>query len=206
MNHGIRGVEAEEDACFVRSVCARWNVELDEIVLVPPRDHADEDMGTGRALCVSGTVCEKHHARVATAHTRSDQAETVLLNLARGSGKGSSGHPAGSRFLLDRCWKYPRRKFWTIWERKELPYRTDSTNLDCNYTRNAIRWEVLPALERARPDCPGIGALCGNMEQLSNIFLDRRESFVRSPAFRAEYDAEIMRAAPRSCAGQPSQN
>ena len=199
VNHGIRGVEAEEDASFVRSVCARWNVELDEIVLVPPRDHADEAWARAERYAFLEQCAKKHHARVATAHTRSDQAETVLLNLARGSAvKGAAGIPPVRGFFVRPLLEVSREEVLDYLERKELPYRTDSTNLDCNYTRNAIRWEVLPVLERARPGAvQALARFAANMEQLSEYLSQQAGKLLCEARLSgAEYDAEIMRAAP----------
>ena len=123
----------------------------------------------------------------------------MLLNLARGSAvKGAAGIPPVRGFFVRPLLEVSREEVLDYLERKELPYRTDSTNLDCNYTRNAIRWEVLPALERARPGAvQALARFAANMEQLSEYLSQQVGKLLCEARLSgAEYDAEIMRAAP----------
>src|ERR687897_868747 len=89
---------------------------------------------------------------VATGHTADDVVETVLMNLARGTGlRGLAGIPPVrgeiQRPLIGRT----RREVLDYLEALDQPYRTDPTNLTGKYARNRVRLEVLPVLEELYP-------------------------------------------------------
>jgi tRNA(Ile)-lysidine synthase len=90
--------------------------------------------------------------RIATGHTRTDQAETVLLRLLRGAGaRGLSGIPrrrgALIRPLLDRA----RQEVLAYLARRGLPWRQDPSNATPRYARNRLRLEAWPLLLRENP-------------------------------------------------------
>lgn len=97
-------------------------------------------------------VAAAHHARVATAHTRDDQIETVLMRVLRGSGaRGLAALYAESdivRPMIDLDRATVRRRA----AEAGLPYLDDPTNDSRRYLRNRIRLDLLPALRRVRPD------------------------------------------------------
>ena len=93
VNHGLRGAAADGDAAFVRAQCAARGVPLDETLLSPP-ENAGEEWGRQERYAFFARLAQAHGAKVATAHTCSDNAETVLFNLARGSAaRGAAGIP-----------------------------------------------------------------------------------------------------------------
>lgn len=101
VNHRLRGEEARRDEEYVRSFCEKNSLRFEVL-------HAD----VAALAKQSGETCEEcgrrvryeffesidKNAKIATAHTASDNAETMLFNLARGSSlKGLCGIPPGSR-------------------------------------------------------------------------------------------------------------
>ena len=87
------GAAADGDAAFVRAQCAARGVPLDETLLSPP-ENAGEEWGRQERYAFFARLAQAHGAKVATAHTCSDNAETVLFNLARGSAaRGAAGIP-----------------------------------------------------------------------------------------------------------------
>ena len=90
VNHGIRGETARRDADFVADFCRRNGVELflydavQEGIEVPPRP--SEDWARGLRYGWFDELAAREEAVIATAHTMSDQAETVLFRMARGTG------------------------------------------------------------------------------------------------------------------------
>ncbi|MFN2483962.1 MAG: tRNA lysidine(34) synthetase TilS [Candidatus Limnocylindria bacterium] len=92
------------------------------------------------------------HALIATAHTADDSAETILLNIARGTGvSGLSGIPV-RRGRIVRPLLGARRATLRGWlVDAGIAFRTDETNLDMRYARARVRHEVVPALERLNP-------------------------------------------------------
>lgn len=87
--------------------------------------------------------------RIAVAHNRGDQAETVLWNLVRGSGlDGLCGmHPVRGNIIRPLLFT-DREEIEKILRDAGLSWRTDATNLETEYTRNKIRLSVVPLLEK----------------------------------------------------------
>lgn len=99
VNHCLRGAESERDEQFVRSFCASQGIPLfvcrEEVaVLAKERKQSIEDCGRAVRYDFFYSLLKSDTDRIATAHTLSDTAETVLFHLARGSGvKGLAGIP-----------------------------------------------------------------------------------------------------------------
>ncbi len=156
VNHNIRGEEADRDEDFVRELCRAMDIELlvfsvDVPSLAAERKLSLEECGRQvRYECFEKAGCDA----VAVAHTLSDSIETMLFNLARGTGvKGLSGisperEPNIIRPLID-C---TRGEIEAYCEKNSLQYVTDSTNLSDDYTRNHIRHNIVPTFEKINND------------------------------------------------------
>ncbi len=108
-------------------------------------------------------LCRKHgYAYVAVAHHADDNAETMMLNLVRGTGmKGISGMKAISQLpyskdrnnlrLVRPLLDFTRKQLEGYAYGHDVPYRNDSTNDSVEYKRNSIRHEVFPVFERMNP-------------------------------------------------------
>ena len=157
VHHGIRGMEADGDADFCRSLCEQLNVPYEEHHINAPALAAEngQSLETAARLArraILKAVANRLGAAIALAHHADDQAETVLFRLARGAA-GPRGMEPVAR--AEGCiWLRPllecTRAQLTAWltERK-LSWRDDSTNAVPDVTRNRLRLEVLPALNRA---------------------------------------------------------
>jgi tRNA(Ile)-lysidine synthase len=89
---------------------------------------------------------------VATGHTADDVAETVLMNLARGSGlRGLAGIPPVRGRVQRPLIEVTRGEVLQYLQDLDQPYRTDPTNLTGKYARNRVRLEVLPVLQDLYP-------------------------------------------------------
>lgn len=89
---------------------------------------------------------------IATAHNASDNAETVLLHLGRGSGlRGLAGMPPKRGNLIRPLLTTSREEIETYLRFRGLPWREDVTNRDDAYARNRLRHQVLPVLEELFP-------------------------------------------------------
>ena len=97
-------------------------------------------------LMASGAV-----DRVATGHTRSDQAETVLYRILRGSGlTGLSGIlPVTNEGLVRPLLEIDRSEIEAWLRQHEIAWREDETNQDRTYARNRLRHEILPLLRES---------------------------------------------------------
>ena len=94
--------------------------------------------------------------RIATAHHREDNAETVLLHLLRGTGLQGLGGIAPVRGAIVRpLLETSRAEIDAYAARNSVPYVEDESNRDTRFTRNRLRLEVLPLLEELSPGCGG---------------------------------------------------
>ena len=164
VNHMIRGEEADRDELFARELCEKLNVTFFcERIDVPAKS---KEYGQSLELCARNerysafiTTCRKHGiSHVATAHNSGDNAETVLFNLIRGSAaKGLCGIPPKRKLAQDITLVRPliyvsRTEIEEYLSLLGQNFVTDSTNSDCDYTRNLIRNKVLPLLSQINPN------------------------------------------------------
>ena len=155
VNHGLRGESADRDEAFVRAECARLGVPLrvfhaaemaDEVGL--PSEHAGEDWARRLRYTAFAQLQGQGIDAIATAHTANDQAETLLLRLARGTGL----HGAGGIRPRRGCYLRPllclsRAETEAVCRAAGQPWVTDETNDTDAYARNRLRHSALPALE-----------------------------------------------------------
>lgn len=155
VEHGIRGEDSLADAAFVERLCREWQVPcFVEHVDVPGRVRLSGESWEEAARELRYEVFEEYCGRlgarrIAVAHNQNDQAETVLLNLVRGSGlKGMGGMLPAREKIIRPLLSVSRREIEEWLEQKGISYCTDQTNLETDYTRNKLRLEILPLLEQ----------------------------------------------------------
>ena len=151
VNHGLRGQSADRDEAFVRAECARLGVPLrvfHAAELASPPAHAGEDWARRLRYTAFAQLQGQGIDAIATAHTANDQAETLLLRLARGTGL----HGAGGIRPRRGCYLRPllclsRAETETVCRAAGQPWVTDETNDTDAYARNRLRRAALPALQ-----------------------------------------------------------
>ena len=153
-NHMIRGEEADRDERFVRALCKKWDVPLYEAKADVP--HLAARYGESLELCGRRLRYESTPklagAKIATAHNRNDNTETVLMNLVRGSGiAGLGGIPIQRDNIIRPLLNCSRDEIEAYCAENGLDYVTDSTNLSDEYTRNRLRLKILPLLREMNP-------------------------------------------------------
>ena len=156
VDHGLRGEESREDARFVRELCERLEVPCVTRSIEVGGRNVQEEARRERYLLAEEIMGEHGLSAIATGHTADDVAETVLLNLARGSGlRGLSGIPPVRGRVVRPLIENRRAEILTYLSLLGQPYRTDPTNLTPKYARNRVRLEVLPVLEDLYPGAGG---------------------------------------------------
>ncbi len=163
IHHGLRGREADEDARFVKTLGARLGLPV-TIVRAPVRTlAAKRGLGLEEAGRKARYRALDERARlgrfnaVATGHQLDDQAETVLLHLLRGTSlEGLGGIPVKRLLrpgvdLIRPLLPLTRAEILLYLKIHELNWREDSSNADSKFTRNWVRHEVLPLLEKRAP-------------------------------------------------------
>lgn len=153
VEHGMRGRESLADAGFVRGLCEDLGVVCEVHHLdLEKGSNSQERARTGRYRIAEQVAGERGLKAIATGHTADDVAETVLINLARGSGlRGAAGIPPVRGRLVRPLIRHSREDVLAYLKHLEQPYRVDSSNLTGAYARNRVRREVLPILEELYP-------------------------------------------------------
>jgi tRNA(Ile)-lysidine synthase len=151
-DHGLRAGSGE-DAEYVRRLCVRLRVPFHRVEAVssPVKGESVEAWGHDARRKARRVVArDVGAARIATAHTMDDQAETVLMRALTGSGtQGLGGIRPVARELVRPLLDTSRLEVEEFCRALGLRPRRDPTNLDPRFLRNALRLKVLPALERA---------------------------------------------------------
>lgn len=151
MNHGIRGEEADRDEQFVGELCKQLEIPLTvahEKVETYAEEHGLSGEEAGRILRyrhLEETAERYQCAKIAVAHHEDDDAETVLLNLFRGSGlAGLSGIRPVRGKIIRPLLCVSRKEIEEYLKEQGFSWCEDSTNRENDYTRNKIRNELLP--------------------------------------------------------------
>lgn len=150
VNHGLRGEESEQDEQFVRQLARRRGLPVSVHRAAPPPAGAnlEQELRRIRYHFFQQARAEHRLERIATGHTRSDQAETVLLRLARGAGiRGLCGiHPVTRAGVIRPLIETGREEIRQWLLERGLAWREDSSNRDLQWRRNRVRAQVLPLL------------------------------------------------------------
>lgn len=198
LHHGLRGAEADEDLAFCRDLAASLGVQFHE-ERVDTAASARKDLEGGKA----GESIEEAARRlrygwfrdlmrtgaveaVATAHTRDDQAETVLARLLRGAWtEGIAGiHPViqfAEGMVVRPLLTATRKEVEEFLRQTGQTWREDSSNRHLTFTRNRIRHELLPELESWNP------RLREHLAHMAELARDEE----------AWWGAEVVRLAPQ---------
>ena len=157
-NFHLRGDESDRDQHFVEELCKEQNVPLSV------RHFQTEEVAKERGISIEMAARdlrydwfrEEMKARkafcIAVAHHRDDQAETMLLNLLRGTGlRGLAGMQAKHEGIIRPLLCLSRAEILQYLESRGQSFVTDSTNSERTYLRNHLRLDVIPLLQSINP-------------------------------------------------------
>ena len=166
VNHLLRGVDADADQHFVQATCDSLGIpctalRVDVAKLAQERDGNVEEIGRRvrydaarelvQKLCVKQGV-SRQKAKILTAHTADDRAETFMMNVMRGSGMSGLASIPRHRGLIYRPlldYTHDQLKDWL--KARTLDWHEDATNTDTHYLRAYMRHNVLPLLKARNP-------------------------------------------------------
>ena len=175
LNHLLRGEESLRDEQFVRNLCQQMNVPLivercDVAAVARETGNGLEEAGRRERYAFLARHAKPEHSppenneatlldapplterHILTAHTASDQAETVLFHLIRGSGtRGLAGIPAQRGNILRPLLTLARADIEAFCAQEHIDYITDSSNADTRYTRNHLRAQIIPQIKTLNP-------------------------------------------------------
>lgn len=166
VNHLLRGEDADADQHFVQETCDSLGISctllrVDVAKLAQERDGNVEEIGRrvrydaarelAQKLCVEQGV-SRQKAKILTAHTADDRAETFMMNVMRGSGMSGLASIPRHRGLIYRPllgYTHDQLKDWL--KARTLDWHEDATNTDTHYLRAYMRHNVLPLLKARNP-------------------------------------------------------
>lgn len=155
INHGIRGEEADNDEAFAESLAKQRDIPFLCLKADAPAYAKEHRIGleeAGRRIRYDYFESCAKGGKIATAHTLSDNAETVLLHLSRGAGtKGLCGIPPVRGNIIRPLIECSRDEVEAFCKKRGLDFVTDSTNLCDDYSRNFIRNNIIPLFKKLNP-------------------------------------------------------
>lgn len=194
VEHGIRGIESENDSSFVSEYCKSHNIPLLFYKIDTLKRAKDKKLSVEEAArqlryeCFHSAINNGKCDYVATAHHMRDNTESVLFNMFRGTGiKGLSGIRDSGKIIRPLV-KTAKEEIDEYVVKNAIPYVIDSTNLSVNYTRNFIRLKLLPVIKQAFPEAEK------SIARLSDIALEQSEYITeqaKRTVIKSEYGAEI---------------
>lgn len=201
VNHGIRGVHAVADANFVTAFCRKNGVELflydalREGVEIPAQP--SEEWARGLRYGWFDQLAVQEEAFIATAHTMSDQVETVLFRMARGTGlHGLGGIPPRRGYYVRPCLCLTRAETEAYCAALGQNYVQDETNDQDVYARNRIRHDAIPALQYANPAAEtAIARLCRQMRDLDVWLTGEAAALLQAATVENGYEVATLRRA-----------
>ena len=166
VNHLLRGEDADADQHFVQETCDSLEIpctvlRMDVAKLAQERDGNVEEIGRrvrydaarelAQKLCAEQGV-SRQKAKILTAHTADDRAETFMMNVMHGSGMSGLASIPRHRGLIYRPlldYTHDQLKDWL--KARALDWHEDATNTDTHYLRAYMRHNVLPLLKARNP-------------------------------------------------------
>jgi tRNA(Ile)-lysidine synthase len=189
LNHHIRGADADTDAAFCRALADRLGVAA----VIGDADVPAEAKQHHVSLEVAGRFARQRFFReavesikadlVAVAHTRDDQAETVILRLARGAGTSGLAAMAPRRAHIIRpLLDLTRIELQQFLRDRDQEWREDATNRDRAIPRNLIRHDVMPLLRTVNAQADAALARAAEILRGDEEFLESlaNVAFIRS--------------------------
>ncbi len=200
-NFHLRGEESNCDEKFVRELCQRRNVKL-HVVEFNTTQYAKEN-----GISIEMAAREQRYAAfealrketgasaIAVAHHMDDSAETLLLNLIRGTGiKGLRGIQPKNGYIVRPLLCVGREDIIDYLKWRNESFVTDSTNLTSDYTRNKIRLEVIPKLAEINPSIKeSLAATAGRISEAEMIYRHAVEEAVKRVKKDNCIDIELLR-------------
>lgn len=160
-NHKLRGDAAERDEQFVRSLAEKRNIPFfcgqGDVLDYANRNRLSIEVAARemRYRYFEYVLRQTGATTLALAHTANDVAETVLMNLVRGSGlTGLCGMPerrsfGRKTFIVRPLLRFKKEQLLRYAQLRELSWHEDETNALLHFTRNKVRHELLPLLEKS---------------------------------------------------------
>jgi len=204
--HGIRGEESLRDERFVEKFCADKGIEYTVGRADVPGEAKKRGMGTEecarllRYEFLERAADELHCTLIATAHNADDNAETVIFNLARGTGAaGLKGIPQRRGRLIRPLLTLSRAEIDEYLTENGIDHVEDSTNASDDYTRNIIRHRIMPVLREINSAAvSNIGSAARLIGSDDECLGEMAAEFIGKNAKDGSMDANALTSLPKA--------
>ena len=203
-NFHLRGEESMRDEEFVRTLCEKRGVKLIVADFDTEKYAAEKGISIEMAAReLRYKAFEKHRKEIgaksiAVAHHRDDSAETMLLNLIRGTGiKGLHGIQPRNGHIVRPLLCVGRNDIMEYLEKRGEGYVTDSTNLETDFTRNKIRLQIMPLLQEINPSiATTLAQTAERISEVEKIYTKATEEGVERVKKGNIIDIELLKQEP----------
>ncbi|MDO8550776.1 MAG: tRNA lysidine(34) synthetase TilS [Ignavibacteria bacterium] len=159
INHLLRGKEADKDEQFCKELTEKLSVKFYSVrknikaIASKEKISAEEAGRKVRYKEFEEILVKEGYTKIATAHNADENAETVFLNLIKGTGlRGISGIPPSRDNIIRPLLALTKKEILDYLDFNKLKYRTDLTNLTDDAERNFLRNKVIPLIrDRLNP-------------------------------------------------------
>lgn len=197
VNHQIRGEQADRDEVFVKALCEGRQVECysfkkDIPAIAHETKETEEECGRRIRYEAFREVGKKFDSyKIAVAHHMNDQAETILFRMARGTGvRGISGMKPVHEDIIRPLLCVKKDEIEKYIKEESLANCEDYTNDDINYSRNYIRNQIIPRLNRINSDA--VGHIC-EMAVMASKMQEYVENNARQVLLRARMHGDKVK-------------
>lgn len=200
INHMIRK-ESTDDAKYVENLCEKMQIPFFKKDAEVEKMAKENKIGTeeqGRKIRYEffNEIAKKVQAnKIAIAHNMNDNAETMILNIIRGTGlNGLEGITAKSGNLIRPLINCKKEDINNFCKKNVIDYRIDSTNSENIYRRNVIRNKILPELEEINPNIIESLSRTSKVVEENNKYINEitTEVIKSSAALLWNYDYELL--------------
>lgn len=205
-NFHLRGEESNRDEKLVVQLTDEWNI------LLLKKDFNTSQIAEERGISIEMAARDLRYEwfeqlrqergadAICVAHHREDNVETVLLNLIRGTGiRGLSGIKPKNGFIARPLLDISKKEILHFIEENDIPFITDSSNLQEEYVRNKIRLQVLPLLKTINPSVnESILQTIENLNEAEKVYTDAIEKVIQAVFNEQEktIDIKLLRELP----------
>jgi tRNA(Ile)-lysidine synthase len=179
LDHAIRPTSSK-DRNFCQEICQKLHIKfyskrLNVPALAKKQGLSVEEAGRDARYAWFDSLSENYgYHKIATGHTLDDSVETILFNMARGSGlAGLAGIPRKRGKIIRPLLDLEKNELLQWLKDNKIKFLQDISNRSLGYSRNRIRLNILPELEKINP------AAKRNIARLSQIVSDELEYFGR---------------------------
>jgi tRNA(Ile)-lysidine synthase len=202
VNYSLRDKESEGDALFVRSLCDEYNIEC--FVKKIEKEHWKTKRNIqAEAREIRYTFfneLKKTYAftKVLTAHHKDDNIESILMNIARGTGlKGLLGIEKKHDDLVRPLLFIERSEIEEYLNSKHFQWRNDSSNLESKYKRNRFRNKIIPLLNKENPSfTEAMDRLLENLAPVAEVYYEAFDKFKKEAVFQNKDEIKIDASQP----------